>query len=45
MLAIENRQIIFQNRYLEMPAYNLALKTLNRYNEFLRYNLLKENNK
>ena len=26
VLATENRQIIFQNRYLEMPAYNLALK-------------------
>ena len=43
-LSRENRQIIFQNRYLEMPAYNLALKTLNRYNEFLRYNQLNENN-
>ena len=26
VLAKENRQIIFQNRYLEIPAYKLALK-------------------
>ena len=41
VLSKENRQIIFQNRYLEIPAYKLALKTLNRYNDFIRYKLVK----
>ena len=32
----------FKNQYLELPAYNSALKILNRYNEFIGYNKLKK---
>ena len=43
-IAKGKRQVIFQNQNLELPAYNLALKTLNRYNEFLKYNQSKKTN-
>ena len=44
ILSIGKRQIFFKNHYLELPAYNSASKTLNRYNEFIKYNKLRKNN-
>ena len=40
VLSKGKRQILFKSQYLELPAYNSALKILNRYNEFIRYNKL-----
>ena len=42
--ATGKRQVFYKNHYLELPAYNSALKTLNRYKEFIEYNKLIENN-
>ena len=44
VLSKGKRQILFKNQYLELPAYNSALKILNRYNEFIGYNKLTKYN-
>ena len=43
-LSKGKRQIFFKNHYLELPAYNAASKTFNRYNDFIKYNKLIKNN-